>query len=97
VKAAEELEQMTARWAQMPWQERQGYLISFIDSIPDHELAQAFLMCNYFYNSPPQKKFIKFKKAFVLVRWLKKPSEYDRESISNTMGWYPLVWLKEMK
>lgn len=81
----------------MVWRERQSYIDAFIDQVSDRALARAFLMCNYFYSSPPQKKFVKFKKDFVLVRWIKKPSEYERDSISNITGWYPYEWLKELK
>tara|TARA_R110000824_G_scaffold92217_4_gene223878 strand:+ start:8272 stop:8673 length:402 start_codon:yes stop_codon:yes gene_type:complete len=68
-----------------------------MDSGLEEELACAFL--NYSklttFSKGERPPTVVIKKAFMYVRWVNRPSEYEVNQIRAIGGWYPTEWLKK--
>lgn len=81
------------------WEEHRLARDNFVkDSGLDQELAWAFLNYSRLTSFPRNgiTRDISVKKAFVYIRWVKKPSEYEVSQTRHTAAWYPVDWLKKV-
>jgi site-specific DNA-adenine methylase len=70
------------------------YLIS--ESELDDDLVYAFLVNNSFYGMYRFPKAEKFKRDFILVKWLKHPSDYGTNKMREDISWLPTDWFKKL-
>ena len=54
------------------------------------ELAKAIME----YNGGWEQKY---KNDFVYIRWIKKPSNYEVDSVYHQVSWWPTDWVKAVK
>ena len=80
------------------WEQHRHQRDRFInESGLDKELAWAFLNYSRLAAFPRNRAGdITIKKAFVYIRWVKKPSEYEITETREVAGWYPSDWLKKV-
>lgn len=62
---------------------------SMVRSSHHKDLASDFFMYNEGWGS-------KVKMQFAYVKWFKKPSNYEADSIYADAEWYPIEWLKTL-
>lgn len=70
------------------------YLIR--ESELNSDLVYAFLINNAFYGMRRFPDADRFKRDFILVRWLQRPSDYGSNKLSKDISWLPADWFKKL-
>ena len=60
------------------------------------DFVDAFLRYNAFFGANGRIDTSKMKTDFVLVQWIKRPSDYESDTIYGNQSWLPTDWFKKV-